>query len=417
MEHLPIRDSAARPRMSGCRACLQSHPRWLLLLALASPLILTLPACGGGNNASAPRKPVPLGPPDAVFPEDFGYVHTVRELPGGDLLVADPLGQALYRVHMEAGVRTQVGRVGEGPGEYGEPESVWPLRGDSTLLVDIGNGRLVWLGPEAEFSRAEPIARNMTDAGLLSGSMRVALPGAVDLSGNVYPRAGPMPDDDGRGGIVRISLEDESADTVATFKHYEYEIRTVEQGRMMQAIPLSPRDAWGAAPDGSVVIARSQGYGVDWYAPGGTIVRGDTIPYGTAPVTDAERAEYFADRRRHAEVRWGMMINAATGETITSFRRVSQTEEADFDDHAWPETLPPVHAMLIRVDPAGRAWVRRRLPAGSGTRYDLFDREGRLVRAVIAESHRFVAGFGRESAYLVAFDDLDRVWLERYRMP
>ena len=113
--------------------------RWPVVVPL---LLLHVQACAdaGTGDAADSRRPVSLGPPDAVFPEDFGYVHTVRELPGGDVLVADPLGKALYQVDMDAGVRTVVGKLGEGPEEYQQPDAVWPLPGDSTLMVDLGQG-------------------------------------------------------------------------------------------------------------------------------------------------------------------------------------------------------------------------------------------------------------------------------------
>jgi len=60
----------------------------------------------GGSATDNFAQPEPLGPPDAVFPEDFGYVHTAVELPDGQVLVADPLGKALYRVDMDDGTRS-----------------------------------------------------------------------------------------------------------------------------------------------------------------------------------------------------------------------------------------------------------------------------------------------------------------------
>ncbi len=61
--------------------------------------------------------------------------------------------------------------------------------------------------------------------------------------------------------------------------------------------------------------------------------------------------------------------------------------------------------------------MRRHLPAGSGTRYDLFDRRGRLVSALTLGGDRVVAGFGRAHVYIIAFNEFDLAFLERYRMP
>ena len=80
---------------------------------LGLPLLTTLACAESGGDAAAGPSSTPLGPPEAAFAEDFAYVHAVRELPGGDVLVPDPLANALYRVDMNEGTRALVGRVGD----------------------------------------------------------------------------------------------------------------------------------------------------------------------------------------------------------------------------------------------------------------------------------------------------------------
>ena len=78
---------------------------------------------------------------------------------------------------------------------------------------------------------------------------------------------------------------------------------------------------------------------------------------------------------------------------------------------------PALHSVTIRVDPHGRAWVRRHVSAGSSSAYDLFDRQGNLVAAVTLDGDRRVAGFGAASVYMVSFSELDLAYLERYALP
>ena len=78
---------------------------------------------------------------------------------------------------------------------------------------------------------------------------------------------------------------------------------------------------------------------------------------------------------------------------------------------------PAPVAGTIRVDPLGRAWVRRHTRADGGSAYDLFDRRGRRVRALTLDGHRIVVGFGPGSVYIAAFDALDRAFLERHDLP
>lgn len=377
-------------------------------------LLLSAFACAesGGDAADGPPS-TPLGPPEAAFAEDFAYVHTVRELPGGDVLVPDPLANVLYRVDMNAGTRAVVGRVGEGPEEYRQPDAVWPLPGDSTLLVDLGNGRLVRLGPDLEFGPAHPIARPADEGGFV-----MALPAGVDRRGNVYAAGIGFADPEAPGAILRVGLTTESVDTAGSFKRTDVEVDESERGISISPIPLSPADAWGAAADGSVVVARSVGYGVDWYAPGGSVTRGDTVAYEPIPITTAEMDEYFRDRRRHAGVGISMTSSVGGGATATFYRGSSRSsEEPDYDNYSWPNVKPALHSATVRVDPGGRAWVRRHVPAGRGTAYDLFDRQGHLVAAVTLDGDRRVAGFGAESVYMVSFSELDLAYLERYALP
>ena len=337
--------------------------------------LLCLLACAefGEDGAAGPR-PMPLGPPEAVFPDDFGYVYAVRELPGGEVLVADPLGKALYRVDMDAGVRIVVARVGEGPGEYMQPDAVWPLPGDSTLLVDLGKGQLVRLGPDLGFGATHQIAMFQDD-----GTVVMATPAAVDDLGNVYAAAlsGFPPDPEGRGAILRIGLGDGSVDTVGSHKLTEVEIEESENSIRISPIPLSPADAWGAAADGSVVVARSEGYGVDWLVPDGSVTHGDTVRYDPIPITTPEMAEYFREGQRNPGV--GMRTSSSSdGSTTTTFFRggSSGSEEPDYDNYSWPNVKPALHATTVRVDPLGRAWVRRQVPAGGGSAFDIFDARG-----------------------------------------
>ena len=79
--------------------------------------------------------------------------------------------------------------------------------------------------------------------------------------------------------------------------------------------------------------------------------------------------------------------------------------------------MPAFHYQTIHVDPMDRAWVLRHDAGGGDSPYDIFDRQGRLLLRLVAEGDRRVAGFGAESVYVVAFNDVDQAFLERYSLP
>lgn len=368
----------------------------------------------GGDDGS-------LGTPNATFAEDFGTVQTVRELADGTLVVADPLGGALFHVDMDAGTRTQIGSEGQGPGEYLQPDAVWPLPGDSTMVVDLGNARLMTLGPTLEFGATSPLSGGDPRTGMV-----LALPQAVDRSGFVYAQSmsggmsgGPPPDS---GAVLRVERGSLAVDSLAKYKLQE--TRRTESGSAgnrnvsISSVPLSPEDAWGVAPDGSVVVARSLDYHVEWFGPDGSITAGAPVDYDVVSIGTAEKEEYV---RAQGQGGGGIGISVSMtdgGAMTTSFARGGGGGNTrEIDQYDWPETKPPFYDQRIVVDPRGRAWVRRHVEAGEDATYDLFDRAGEHVVTYTLDNNKRVIGFGSSSIYVVAFDEFDLNYLERYGYP
>ena len=362
--------------------------------------LVCVPACGDVAEDEAAEPPrAPLGPPTAVFAEAFGYFHVVRELAGGDVLLADLFERAVYRVDMEAQARMMVAGRGEGPDEYLEPDAVWPLPGDSTLLVDLGNSRLMRLAPNLEVAATQSITVHPE-----GGSVLLAAPHAVDARGHIYVAPEPWPPTGSdTATILRVDPVREAVDSLRT-------IKTKWAGALM------PHDAWGVASDGSVVVARFDAYGVDWLSPDGSVLHGDTVPFAAIPVTQALKEDFFRDLQRHSRAFRGVF--GPTGDTrFIPYRRNPDTEQESYDSDQWPDVMPAFHYQTVHVDPMDRAWVHRHDSAGGDSLYDIFDRQGRLALRIVADGDRRVVGFGAGAVYIAAFDDLDQVFLERHRLP
>ncbi len=364
----------------------------------------------------------PLGRATATFPEDFGSIQTVREFRDGRLLVADPLGGALYLVDMDAGKRTVVGSKGQGPQEYLQPDAAWPLPGDSTLLVDLGNARLVTLAPDLTFRGTRPIAQGDFEPGL---PLVLALPQAVDGAGSIYFRTlgrglGAEPPDS--GDVLRLPRGGGAPATVATIKLQDQRATRSggpdNQNVSIEALPLTPEDAWGVAPDGSVVIARSGDYHVEWIAPDGTVRRGPAVPWEPVRISGADKEEFVSEMGR-AGGGIAVRLEIEDGRPSMSLRRGGMPDAGrrEADRYTWPDRKPAFQGGRIPVDSQGRAWVRRHVRAGEPTAYDLFDRAGRRVGTVTLETGKRVVGFGVRSVYVVSFDDFDLAYLERYALP
>ncbi len=396
-----------------------------LTSALAAALVAA--SCGGPSGGGAAggdsSGAMALGTPAAVFPEDFGTIQAVRELSDGRVLVADPLGGALYLVDLDAGTRETLGTEGQGPGEYRQPDTVWPIRGDSTLLVDLGNARFMTLDPDFAFGETSPLSTGDPRSGLV-----VALPQGVDADGNVYARSmgggmgGELPDS---GAILRITRSDFAVDTLGTYKLQE---RTMSESGgpgnrnvSIQQVPLSSEDAWGVGADGAVVVARSSDYHVEWIRPDGTITVGSPVAYDPVSIGTAEKEEWLASRgQTGGGIGISVMLNDA-GAMQTSFRRggmgMGGREEPTIDDYSWPETKPAFYDGRIVVDPLGRAWVRRHVEAGADATYDVFDRSAERVATYTVPNNKRVIGFGDGAVYVVSYDEFDLSYLERFTLP
>ena len=402
--------------------------RLVLPVLMISPLFGACGADAGTSDAATSGGAVvdgraggSLGEPTAAFPEDFGTIQTVRELPDRRVLVADPLANALWVVDLDAGTRTQIGTEGEGPGEYRQPDAVWPLPGGETLLVDLGNGRTQTLTADLEFSATSPIAMGEPRPG---STLVLALPQGVDGQGRLYTRAmgggmgGPLPDS---AAILRVDRATAAVDTVGSFKLQDRIQSTSGDANSrsvsIEPIPLSPEDAWGVASDGSVVIARSGDYRVDWLEPDGSVVRGQPAPFDPVPIGTAEKEEYVATQGRSGGG-IGISVMVGNGAMRMNFARGGPGARArEIDQYQWPETKPPFYSGRIDVDPEGRAWVRRHVAAGEEATYDVFARDGARVATVRLPADRRVIGFGASAVYVVAYDELDLNYLERYALP
>lgn len=364
---------------------------------------------------------IQLGEPTGSLPDDFGAIQTVRELPDGRILVADPLGKALYLVDMDDGFRTVIGGLGEGPEEYNQPDAVWALPGDSTLLVDLGNGRLVALDPDLQFGPTWPLTVGDFEPGR---PLILAIPQGVDGSGRLYARvmgggmgSGTIPDS---SEIVRIDRETQTTELAAKFKIQDMTQVTSgganNQSVSITPVPLSPEDAWGVATDGSLILVRSGDYHLDRIAPDGSVTSGPPVPFDAVNIRTGEKEEYLAELGRSGGG-IGVTVEMVNGEMAMGFARQGGNANRELDRYPWPDEKPAIYSGRIPVDPAGRAWVRRHVEAGEPSSYDVFDETLSLVGNVVLDHGKRVIGFGRDVVFVVSYDEFDLNYLERYAMP
>lgn len=348
---------------------------------------------------------------EASYPEGLGFLSSVRELSDGRVTLADPLGQVLLVWNTEAGTADTIGRVGSGPREYRQPDAVFPLPNDSTLLLDLGNARLTAIGPDAGFGSSLPIMRSRPD-----GRPTTLMPRFLDAQGHIYFRLsaytpGQMPDS---AFVARYDRASERVDTLGTLRVPKLEFERVGNNMVMTRGPLMPMDDWAVALDGAVAIARAADYSIEWILPDGTVKRGSSTPYREVDITNAER-ERWADEAFANQLSM-MAATSRDGSVSRSQFRRGGGSRPDLEPIEWPDALPPFKADRSHISPLGDLWVERYQEVGAAPVVDVFDRQGNRKCEVVLPLGRRVIGFGDGVVYLARTDEFDLQWLERYRI-
>jgi hypothetical protein len=355
---------------------------------------------------------------EASYPEGFSYLNGIREMPDGRVLAADPLSQVLLRIDLETGTADTLGGVGPGPQEYKQPDQVFPLPGDSTLLVDLEKMQLTVIDPDGFF--VDGIAMTLPGG---EGFPFILHPRFVDANGSLYDQA-PRSRDEGPQDSVAVIRYDRGTATMDTvgmawFPRPE-QIRS-RGGGFRQRL-LIPMDEWAVGPDGRVAIIRSQDFSVEWRFPDGRTVVGPPNPFPTYPIEGPDKEAHVA------EIRTSGISSTAVASRDGSVRQMTMSrgifrggDLPQVEDFEWGDHLPRFRPNRTLVSPRGEVWVEPFLPVDSLPRVEVFDEAGVRRGAIMLPPGRRVIGFGedqagRELVYLARTDEFDLRWLERYRV-
>jgi hypothetical protein len=359
-------------------------------LALSTVVV----ASGAAGHAQQPTRV--LDKPQVELSDPFTNVGSVRELSDGRVIVIDNGDRAVYVADFKAGTSSQVGRPGGGPGEYRLPGLLLPLAGDTTLVTDGGNRRLLVLGPDAK-----PAAIFTDTWPLPQGEPGTRMPRGIDGQGRAYylgravgvAPSGQITQPD--SAALMRSARGSSAEELVSYIHLApRKISTTSKGGTLTSVnitmaPFSAQDAWQVFPDGAVAIARVADYRVDWFLPDGRHVAGKPIAFTPVRVTDRDKAE------------------RSTRQPTGGAAATPPVE--------WPEVKPPFAYQGVLAGTDGRVWLQRYTDAAdTRTQYDVIDRRGVVVARVAVPNGGRIVGFGPRSIYVVRKDADDLQYLQRF---
>lgn len=337
----------------------------------------------------------------SIHHEEFSRVTSVRELADGSALAIDVLEQRIVHLTWDGQVATQVGRIGSGPEEYRGLYTLTPLGGDSSLAADGTLRRVLVLEGPRIVGVLPPDHAFVTYLGLdFSGgdahSRVLAVRSAASAKGT-----SPLFADSTY--VVLMHVRGTMADTVAALRGARARPQRMPTrggggGRIDIVMnPLLVPEQALLFPDGWIAIARAHPYRVDWISPMGTLSPGKSLP-ALAPVVDDEekRAAFMRDGER----------------SPAEAANLASTVED------WPAVVPPFTRGALLAAPNGQLVIRRMPTAREPqNRYDVVDRRGVLVARLALPPHERIAGFGRNTVYIVVIADDGVQRLRRHRWP
>lgn len=364
----------------------------------------------GLANAQGVRE-TPLGRATASYAGEFSLLRGVRELANGSVLVVDPIDKVLLRLDPAMSRADTLGRKGSGPGEYAQPDGIWPLRADSSLLVDLGNNRLTVVDGGGKLGASTPIVLG----GGNSEGPSIMLVTGVDNANGIWFRGSPGGDSldvfrYDRGTRQATKKGRVSAPPMKRTEGSQGNGRSVS----MTMIPLGAMDGWAVGSSGTLFIARAPAYRVETITSRGVRTVGAPVPFTPVRIDEAVKTEFVTSAARTG----GISIRVEDSGNGPSFALSRQRAvDNQIRGMAFPATKPPFDAGGLLVDSRDRLWVRRHEPAGRPAVYDVFNTQGNRIGIVRLPADRTVIGFGARGVYVSRVDEDDLMYLERYAMP
>ena len=346
--------------------------------------------------------------------EQFGHVESVAFDPAGNLLIFDSQiqSQRVFLVGTDGRLIRELGRPGEGPGEFGDAAAMAVMTDGRVVIADLGRRGYHLFDANGEFDRM--VRTSGSPSSWRMGPIR-AQPGAdalISVPGQAT--AYSMTRSAFRGPIVLpssltiertiLSGEWSETDTIAEAwlppTGLEDEDENTQRNRIHMPtdfLPeLSPGVYWGVLPDGRVAFSDSTTWTVKIAEAGVGIVQIIKRPFQPEPLTGRTiRAEKDRRLRRLDEAAW-------TGTDLRQGR--ASIENAQFADE-----VPVIRD--VGVTWGGNIWVLRRgeTPLSDGP-IDMLTPQGRYLGSYPGGTTALPVAFGPNG--LMAFIETDELGVQ-----
>ncbi len=402
----------------------------VVALSVAVQAPVAIPSAGDSRSTPAPApsiagrpvltdtEPAPrtLGSPIARYDGDYSFISGVRELADGRVLLTDFKEPAIYLVAPRGGARTKIGSAGRGPNEYLMPGGIYAGFGDTLLVLDRGQPRVVVVDGRGRVVGDRSIELRGTsgssdedvDLQRVDRLARAYFRGHADFRKRLASNGAMVVDS---VPLLRLTPSSQRLDTMTVLHGpAQRAVATGPNTMQSQAVHFSPVDDWGVSADGRVAVVRAANYRVEWILPDRTVIAGPPIAIDQLRVTEQDRADIA---ERFGRGRPALSMGAqGRGEAIRQPAAPVAPLEATY-----AQVKPPFGLGDVFVSSDARVYVRRHRAARSvEVLYDVFDDRGRRVDRFLLPARSRIVGTSPGAIFVATLDTDDLPHLAKYKL-
>lgn len=359
---------------------------------------------------------VSIGVLDGDAEYQFGNVRAFDVDRLGRMYVYDAHGPVLRVYGPDGTWLRDIGREGEGPGEYKRPDSGLAILPDGKVaLRDPGNGRITIYSPEGEY----------LDYFRIAGSFNTSQPMVADASGALLtPIVVNLGESvsvfDWKSGLARYH-PDGTVDTLVTpdLGYEPAQLSAQREGNTsINSVPFSPQQVDAYSPEGYFLVGINEEYSFDMLRPEGVLrIERSYEPVPVDPDEAAASREAATDNFRQSFPGWKW-----NGPAIPDHKPAYQEIFPADDGRLWVRVpAPSVRYMDAAEQKAEEERLGRSVvPFREPVRFDVFEADGRYLGRVEGPdgfSARWPPPvFRGDTVWAIVRDEYDVQRLHRFRL-
>ncbi|HEV8125213.1 MAG TPA: 6-bladed beta-propeller [Gemmatimonadales bacterium] len=336
---------------------------------------------------------------------DFGEVRAAVRMGSGQIAVADGKSSVIRFYDSTGTFLRQVGRKGQGPGEFQEIGLLWSTPGDSLLVYDLVSRRLSTFDSAGNFAHQVDLAKQgfLQPRGRLNDGIILAIgfvfnPETFAATGTATRPAQP---------VLLIPADSTPPDTLGPFPGIEMYAVNVEFGGRTFPNPMTVQFGHTTSVAGRgnrIYVGDNARYEIAVYSLDRKLIQliratAPEVPV-TQPMREAQQARNLEQMAANAE-----RIPAPLRDQVEGWIKTAR----------YAERLPPYQQIALDLD--GNIWVQHFGMPDEPQRQTVFDSTGAVRARVVLPAKMQVLEFG--SNYILGSgEDADGLpFVRLYRTP